>query len=258
MDFPNVRKEYTGVGNPLFITDIVNLTDSVLIAMKNVLGLGDTDFAIISGFDYTPGAPGSYAVGICYMNGVFYKSTATLAEGKYLQPDPTDYLSKAFPDSISRYCYTINYCIVSNTSVGGMPQFSGNMNGYRVNVKKVMDSLVDYAKPIDSGDPAAADYSTFDFTRDGNIHSLDISSKIPVTAKYVLLRVVLTPSTVNDYIQFFKYGNTNPYNVSWVTAQSNATGTVYKDCWIAVDSNRKLGYKGYAGTIFSVTIAGYM
>jgi hypothetical protein len=181
-----------------------------------------------------------------------------LAEGKYLQPAVANSMSKTFPDLVARYIYQINYATVSNTSVGGMPQFSGNMNAYRLNLKKVNDSLADYAKPVDSGDPAAVDYTQYNFTLDAGIHSLDIATKIPVTAKMVLLRVVLTPSTVNDYIQFFKYGTANGYNISWVSAQGSIAGTVYKDCWVAVDSNRKIGYKGYAGSVFSVVIGGYL
>ena len=68
INWPHKRKEYSGMNNPRYVTDIVEATENLLSAMKAILGLGDTDFAIISGFDYTAGSPGSYSPGICYMN----------------------------------------------------------------------------------------------------------------------------------------------------------------------------------------------
>ena len=258
LDWPNSRKEYTGVANPLYVSDIKNLTENLLQAMQAILGLNSTDFYIISGFTYTPGSPGSYSSGVCYINGVFYYSNTTLSETKYLAPSPTDVLSKTFPDTSTHYIYTVNYAVSANSYVSGYsPVFSGNMNSYRLNLKAVNNSLVNYGQPTDLGDKANPDFTNYDFTLDGNLHALDISVQIPTTAKYVLLAIQLTP-TSNGYIEFSMYGNTNQNSIGMVTSENSATGTVYRQLWIAVDSNRKLAYRGYAGTSFDLTIMGWM
>jgi hypothetical protein len=140
--FPGKRKQYIGPNNPRFVSDIVNTDENLLIAMQSILGLGNTDFAIISGFDYTPGSPGTYSTGIVFMNGVFYLSNSILTEGFYLSPNVTDTLMKNFSDGTARNIYTVNYCVSSNVSVGGMPVFSGNMNQYRLNTKTVNQNLI--------------------------------------------------------------------------------------------------------------------
>ena len=61
MDFPNKRLEVTGVGNPIYISDIAVANQNVLDAMKSILGVGASDFWIISGMDYNPGVTGSYS-----------------------------------------------------------------------------------------------------------------------------------------------------------------------------------------------------
>jgi hypothetical protein len=262
MDFPNLRKEYPALGNPLYVTDLVNATEGILKAMKAVLGLGDTDFYIISGMEYTSSGGGSYTPGIVYMDGVFYFSNSTLVEGKYLAPNLTDYLSEPFDDTVSRYIYQLNYATTSNTSVtGGSPvPFTGNMNTYRLNVKVVNDSLVDYGKPTDLGDKTAADFITTDITSGGAIHSLDISSKIPLGAKFVLIRVYMLPSAETDYISLFKYGNTHDFCSALIAAGTMMNYPTAMDCWVAVDSNRKIDYKAIitSPTTIALTIAGWM
>jgi hypothetical protein len=254
MDFPNLRKQTTGVGNPLYVSDIVNANQNVLDAMKSILGLGDSDFYIISGMEYGSGA---YTTGIVYMSGIFYFSNVSLTEGKYLAPSPTDYLSEPFEDTVSRYIYTINYAVASNTPVsGGSPiAFSGDMNDYRINNKTIVNSLADYAKPVALADQNGWDYTMSNFTLDGNTHALDISSKIPVTAKYVILDISIQSNSTLGSCYFFKYGNTYYYTGvrPQVLSQEFDTQII-----VPVDSNRKINYRGSNLYFLFVKINGYM
>jgi hypothetical protein len=91
IQFPFVRKEYPGVGNPRFVSDIVAANQATIAAMKALTGLGNTDFAIISGLVFTAGTPnGTYSSGVFYLNGSFYYLGAAFSEGLYLAPNPTD------------------------------------------------------------------------------------------------------------------------------------------------------------------------
>jgi hypothetical protein len=159
--FPNTRLTQTGLGNPLFVTDVENLTSNLLEAINMLLGLpasGATAFAILSGFTYTPGGGGSYSAGIVYMNGLIYYFDDTggeLVEGKYLSPVPTDGNSKVFSDGNSYNTYRIYYAVSSNSQVGGMPQFTGTMDRYRLSLTAMKGDTVDKV-PVIGADLTAA------------------------------------------------------------------------------------------------------
>lgn len=163
--FPNKRIEVDGLGNPRFVSDIVNANEQTFELARNILGLGLTDFAIISGLDYTPGAPGSYGAGVVYMNGKFYRTTG-LAENKYLQGVETNVFTKIFSDGASREIYTQYSATQSNTVWGAMPVFSGNMNTYRLSIKRLaanvlqLDNTTSYT-PTASTHPATKGYSEY-------------------------------------------------------------------------------------------------
>ncbi len=271
MDFPNKRLEITGKGNPVFVSDLVNVTQSILTAMTALLGVGAADFCIVSGFTYTPGGPGSYSSGICYMNGVLYYFSGTLTEGYYLAPNITNYLSKPFDDSSTNYIYQIYYAVSSNTQVGGMPQFSGDMNSYRLNLKYLASLCATFVSlasfnafaatcgiPTMLADKNTPDLTNYDFTLDNGTsrHSKDISAFVPVGTKFVLARVVITYSSSNYFINFFKTGYTGSYNMS--TFGSTGAADDYKESWIPVDSNRTIGYFGSVGIVFTVTFGACM
>jgi hypothetical protein len=137
--WPNTRLTQTGLGNPLFVTDPQNNTENILQAVNMLLGLPSNGFAILSGFTYTPGSPGSYSPGIVYMNGQIYLVTISLTENKYLAPDPTDIDPKQHSDGNSYNTYRVFYAVQSNSPVGGMPQFVGNMNQYRRSVENLIN-----------------------------------------------------------------------------------------------------------------------
>jgi hypothetical protein len=136
IQFPNNRLTESGLGNPLFVTDVSNLTENLLEAINMLLGLASNGFAILSGFTYSGSA---YSAGIVYMNGIIYYCSAGLNEGQYLSPVPTDVDSKLHSDGNSYNTYRIYYAVASNSQVGGMPQFTGNMDSYRFSMQKIKD-----------------------------------------------------------------------------------------------------------------------
>ena len=142
IDFPNNRLTAAGLGKPIFGTDIQNSTENLLQAIYILLGLPSNGFAILSGFTYTPGTPGSYSSGIVYMNGQIYLCSAGLQEGKYLAPNVQDLFPKLHnPDGNSYPTYRVYYAVSSNSQVGGMPQFSGNMDQYRISSYLIQTAL---------------------------------------------------------------------------------------------------------------------
>ena len=276
--FPVQRIDYSGHNNPVFVSDITNILQNLANAMQSILGLNSTDFAIVSGCDYTPGfsGPGSYLAGLCYMNGVFY-SSLPMTEGLYLQPNPTPLFSKLFnDDSISRYTYTLYSAIPSNIQVGGMPVFSGNMNQYRLNLKfintnlqasisalnnAIQAELYTYSQPGFSGAKTAYDF-TISNTDPNGTHTLDLSAKIPNTAKFVLLHCVLATQHNSATIVFYKYNSSDTtYNVSLLYNFLNTTATLTFDIWVPVDNTGIVGYKGtnfITGDSISITVGGWL
>lgn len=146
--WPNKRLTVTGIGNPLFVTDIENASEDLLEAFAAIYGFAAGDFAIVSGFEY---GSGSYTGGIVYMNGTFYKCLNGLVENKYLAPDVQDVQNKIFQDANTYPTYRIYQAVQADAPWSGMPVFSGNMDAYRWSIKR----LKDYAASI--GVTAASD-----------------------------------------------------------------------------------------------------
>jgi hypothetical protein len=143
LQWPFKRKEYPGVGNPRFVSDIVAANEATIDAMKALTGLNNTDFAIITGLEFTPGTPnGTYAPGVFYLNGEFYYLGASFSEGLYLAPNPTDVMPKPFSDASSRLTYTLLSGISTSSPTGSTPIFSGNMNQYRIGIKTVNGNVL--------------------------------------------------------------------------------------------------------------------
>jgi hypothetical protein len=140
--WPFRRKQYPGIGNPRFVSDIVAANEAVIDAMKALTGLNATDFAIITGLDYTPGAPGQYGIGVFYLNGNFYYVGTVFSEGLYLAPNPSDTMTQPFSDGVSREIYTLLTGNSTSNSAGATPIFSGNMNTYRIGLKIVNGNVL--------------------------------------------------------------------------------------------------------------------
>lgn len=145
--FPNKRLAQAGIGNPLFVTDIENATEDLLEALATLYGFASNGFAILSGFDYGAGA---YTGGIVYMNGVFYRCVAGLTENQYLTPDVQDVDNKIYSDANTYPTYRIYQAVAAGAQWGGMPQFVGNMNAYRVSIKKVYDLAIQVVNATES------------------------------------------------------------------------------------------------------------
>jgi hypothetical protein len=141
--WPFKRKEYAGLDNPRFVSDIVAANEAVIDAMKAITGLGNTDFAIITGLDFTAGSPnGVYSAGIFYLNGLFYYQGSAFSEGLYLAANPTDTMPQPFGDSISRMTYTLLSGISTSNPTGATPIFSSDMNAYRIGLKSAKNSIL--------------------------------------------------------------------------------------------------------------------
>lgn len=135
LQWPFVRKTYAGIENPVFVDDTKAANQGLMDAIGVITGMNNTDFAILSGLDYVLGIQNTYTAGYFYFNGQIYYIAAPFNELLYLQASPTDTLSEEFSDTMSRDIYTINYATSSNASLGNTPQFSGNMNQYRIGLK---------------------------------------------------------------------------------------------------------------------------
>lgn len=143
IQFPFVRKEYPGVGNPRFVSDVVAANQATIAAMKAITGLSVVDFAIITGLDFTPGTPnGTYSPGIFYLNDNFYYLGASFTEGLYLAANPTDVMPQPFSDGNSRLTYTLLNGVSTSNPSGSSPIFSGNMNNYRIGLKSIKSNLL--------------------------------------------------------------------------------------------------------------------
>jgi hypothetical protein len=140
--FPNERIVYETEGNPTFITDITNTGQSLLTAMKAMYGLGDTNFAIISGFEQGYHV---FSPGVFYLDGNFYYTEIDTPENYYLTPDITQDYSKVFPsDNISRYTYNLYKAVPSITPYGSCPIFNTNIvdiESYRLTFRSLKAAI---------------------------------------------------------------------------------------------------------------------
>jgi hypothetical protein len=140
--FPNKRIEYAGVGNPRFVSDIVNLNETLIEAILALIGNPTGNFAIISGFVFN-GGTNQYSPGLCYMDGVLYYTTTNLNGGKYLTPNVLSSLPKIFEDSTTKNTYTLYNAIESNTQYSTMPIFNWTMDEYRLNLSLLQQNKAD-------------------------------------------------------------------------------------------------------------------
>src|SRR5882762_1785925 len=97
--WPFKRKQYPGLENPRFVSDIVAANQAVLDGLMYISGLNATDFAIIWGIEYDQVAL-NYQAGIFYLQGSFYYMPQVFAAGLYLTPDVQDTLIKPFGDGV--------------------------------------------------------------------------------------------------------------------------------------------------------------
>lgn len=94
---------------------------------------------------------------------------------------------------------------------------------------------------IDRGDPAAYDFLTGDFIRDGEIHDLDLSDIIPAGIHTVHFSVILQSTLADRWLWFRKKGNVNPYNRTFLRTQVAKTDLGFSDI-IEADAAGKIEY----------------
>lgn len=141
--WPFARKEYPGLENPRYVSDIVAANQATIAALKAIAGLNDTDFRIISGLDYVLGIPNTFSPGIFYLNGLFFFIDTAFTEGNFLGSGATEIMSKPFGDGVSRNIYYSYPGAVSAIGgVGFSPAMTGNMNDYRIGNKYLADKLL--------------------------------------------------------------------------------------------------------------------
>ena len=131
------------------------------------------------------------------------------------------------------------------------------MNQYRLNLKTLNNAA---AKPVDSGDAASADFNLASFTLNASLQSLDLSAKVPSTAKWVLLRVHIKSSSALGYINFLSYSNSDLFNAGkFSTPLPLINVDIYDETWIALNGSQKIQYIGsLINTTLDVTVGGYM
>ena len=106
---------------------------------------------------------------------------------------------------------------------------------------------------VDRGDISAYDYQVSSFTKDGNWHDLDLSAKIPIGTKLVVLVVWLQADSTTLTAAFRKNGNTQDYNVSALAPPFDDR----LDCNTIVvepDENRVIEYRFTSGNWIGINI----
>jgi hypothetical protein len=149
IQYPNQRLSQSGIGNPVFDTDIVNINENLLESLTDVYGLDNNSFAIISGFAFNAGY---FTPGIVFMKGKFYKTTTNTTWDKYLQGVETDVYPAVHSDASSYPTYRIYTAIQSNTQWNGMPALSpSTIDSYRLNLKYLRTIAETAATTTNSG-----------------------------------------------------------------------------------------------------------
>ena len=97
-------------------------------------------------------------------------------------------------------------------------------------------------KVRDKGDSTAVDFTQAVLTTDATWRDLNLSTKIPLGTKWVILAVELKDDAAGSYLMFRKNGYYNSNNISQLATQV-ANVSVYGDLMIQVDSNRIIEYK---------------
>lgn len=140
---PVLRKQYAGINNPRFVTDLVVLAQDIQDMAIALTGLGPSDFAILSGMEYTGVSPtGSYGAGMFYLNGSIYYIGTSTAEGLYLIGTTTDVQPIGFQDSITRDIYTLQQGLSTSSPTDASPVLSGNMNNYRIGLSTMNANII--------------------------------------------------------------------------------------------------------------------
>lgn len=94
---------------------------------------------------------------------------------------------------------------------------------------------------VDRGDPSANDFTLTDFTTDGNVHDLDLSSIVKPGAKAVLFVLGFWHTSIGNAFAFRKKENSNNNSKS-VCVTWAANNWVYFDVICPIGFSRKISY----------------
>src|ERR1700761_7468476 len=129
LQFPYTRLTYPGIDNPLYVDDVEAANEAVLQGLAMAMGLGPTDFAIISGLNFDGSA--NYSPGWFYLNGLFYYMATPFVAGQALGGSTANAVFEAFNDGNTRPIYSLYEAQLGITPGGQFsPLFEGNMNTY--------------------------------------------------------------------------------------------------------------------------------
>lgn len=140
IQWPFVRLSYEDVQNPIWSADIAAINQGLLDACTAIAGLGPNDFAIFNGLTYEVAisGPNYYLPGTFYLKGNWYFMPNDFDEGLYLTPNVGGINDWTFSEDASvRPTYNDYLATTSSSGTGNTPQFEGNMNAYRMDLKTV-------------------------------------------------------------------------------------------------------------------------
>jgi len=103
----------------------------------------------------------------------------------------------------------------------------------------------------DRGDLAAVDFDVNDFTKDSAFHILDISSKVGVGVRFVLIQLTLYITTIDEYFYIKTNGNDNSHN-SFSKMNIPANDSQRYEGWVLTDATGKIEYSFSSGTYSTI------
>ncbi len=246
LQWPNIRKTYPGILNPVFVDDIKAANQGLMDAIGVVTGMNSTDFAILSGLEYVLGVQNTYNPGWFYFHGQIYYIQASFNELLYLQPNPTDTLPEGFIDpTATKDIYTINYATSTNSSTGNTPQFSGNMNAYRVGLKYFQSilSTLGTAAFLNAG-------TTTGTLGDGGVLTTAVNALAALTANVLQLNNVGVYSPTTQYNPATKGYVDSAVGIKTVKlAGTHSQGSCLSDTLVTISLGTTLASNNYTITL---------
>jgi len=104
---------------------------------------------------------------------------------------------------------------------------------------------------VNRGDPSTWDFTVSNFTRDGALHDLDLSSIVPAGAVAVVAKVQIIASASAKTFLLGPNGNVNTYNSAGVTTQVANIG-IYGNFLVKLDAGRIVHYYATDTNITSI------
>ena len=144
--------------------------------------------------------------------------------------------------------------------ISSLPYLLNQVLNINEEIETIQENELTFGNPTDSGDKSTYDFTLSNFTIDNNPHDLDLSSLIPNTAKFVILRVQVQSNDASAVLQLYKYGNSHLYNSESIYPCPHGAFYLWSGtCIVAVDGNQKITYRGnLITTILNIVVAGWI